>query len=48
MGVVNSFSSSPSVGAVARRLAVGDFNRDGKQDLAVATSSNSVTVLGMG
>ena len=40
-------SSSPeSVGGAPRSVAVGDFNNDGKQDLATAnTASNNVSVL---
>jgi hypothetical protein len=41
-----SGSSNPATGNGPRAIAVGDFNEDGDQDLAVANySSNNVTVL---
>lgn len=46
-GAFNQPAGSPfSAGSVPRQLASGDFNRDGKPDLAVVnSSSNNVTIL---
>jgi Big-like domain-containing protein/VCBS repeat protein len=45
-GTFTATPTSPTTGKQPQALVVGDFNGDGKQDLAVANSSdNSVTIL---
>jgi hypothetical protein len=51
IGKGQSFFSDPTnypVGMAPRAIAIGDFNGDGKQDLAIADYGDSVTSAGAG